>query len=191
MDPRIGPPRAAGQNGVDTGRLEAMIEAIQAVPALGKFTFRATNHWVNGALSRSTLGGYRGASAENHREAFVIEGGLPVLMLGSDEAPNPVDYLLHAVAACLTTTLVYGAAREGVRIRALESHVESELDVRGLLGSAGPAPGGFERLDIRLRVRADCPSQKLDDLVAAARVRSPMAGFIARAVPVSVTCEAF
>jgi uncharacterized OsmC-like protein len=182
---------AASVNGVDVDRLGHMVEAMEAVPVLGKFTFRTSNEWIRGGSSRSTTGDYRGAAAENRRERFVIDGGQPALIFGNDEAPNPFDYLLHALAGCLTTTLVYQAAMEGVSIRALESHVEGDLDLRGFLGIPEEGPGGFERLNVRFRVRADCPPQQLDDLVAAARRRSPIASFVARAVPMAVTCEAF
>jgi uncharacterized OsmC-like protein len=191
MPGRSGAASAANVNGVDVDRLGHMVEAMRAVPVLAKFTFRATNRWVNGGLNRSTIGGYRGAAAENHREPVVIESGQPALIFGDDEAPNPFDYLLHALAGCLTTTFVYQAALEGVSIRALESHVEGELDLRGFLGTREAAAGGFERLSVRFRVRADCAPQTLDDLVARASRRSPVAAVVARAVPMAVTCESF
>jgi uncharacterized OsmC-like protein len=191
MPGRSGAAGAAKVNGVDLDRLGRMVEAMKAVPVLAKFTFRATNQWVSGGLNRSTIGGYRGAAAENPRDRIVIESGQPALVFGDDEAPNPFDYLLHALAGCLTTTFVYQAALEGVSIRALESHVEGELDLRGFLGVREEVAGGFERLSVRFRVRADCPAKTLSDLVACAQRRSPIAAVVARAVPMAVTCEPF
>jgi uncharacterized OsmC-like protein len=180
---------ASSPNGVDVGRLGDMADAMKAVPLLGKFTFRASNRWIRGGLNRSTLGDYRGAAAENHRERFEIECSQPALMFGGEEAPGPVDYLLHALAGCLTTAFVCQASLGGVRIQALASHVEADVDMRGLLGLCEEAACGFERVSVRLRIKADCPLQRLEELAAVARCRSPIASFIARAVPVAIACE--
>lgn len=175
-------------NGVDVRRLKNTIEAIDVVPELAKFTFRASNRWISGGLNRSTIGGFHGAGAENRREAFVIDNAEPFLILGGDEAPSPMEYLLHALAGCITTTLVYEAAMQGVRIRSLASEVEGQLDLRRFLGIGDERTGGFEKFGIRLRVEADCTPEQLAGLVASAKRRSPVAGFIG-AVPVSVVCE--
>lgn len=182
---------ASSANGVDVGRLGDMADAMKAVPLLGKFTFRASNRWIRGGYNRSTVGDYRGAAAENHRERFELECSQPALMFGGEEAPGPVDYLLHALAGCLTTAFVCQATVDGVRIAALESHVEGVVDMRGFLGLCDGPACGFERIDVRLRVRADCNSQRLEELAALARRRSPITSFLVRAAPIAVTCEPY
>jgi uncharacterized OsmC-like protein len=179
----------SSMNGVDVARLKSTVEAIDAVPLLARFTFRASNRWIRGGLNRSTIGSFHGAGAENHREAFVIDNAEPFLILGGDEAPSPVEYLLHALVGCLTTTLVYQASMDGVQIRSLESEVEAQLDLRGFLGLRDELPGGFENVTVRLRVQADCPPAKLAELCGLAQRRSPVTNFMSRAVPTSVVCE--
>jgi uncharacterized OsmC-like protein len=177
-------------NGVDVERLRNTGEAMRSVPALAKFTFRVSNRWLKGGLNRTTINGFRGAGGENHRDGFVIDNAEPSLIAGHDEAPNPVEYLLHALVGCLTTTFVYHAAMQGVRVRAIESQVEGQVDLRSFLGVREDVPGGFEAVSVRFRVSADCPDDELASLMDAARRRSPVANFVVRAVPTSVVCEA-
>jgi len=176
-------------NGVNVDRLLSTIDAIKAVPGLARFTFRASNRWMGGGLNRSTIGGYRGAGAENEREVFVIDNAEPLLMLGGDETPNPLEYVLHALVGCLTTTFVYHASLVGVRIREIESQVEGSLDLRGFLGLGEDARNGFEDVRITFRARADCPAETLNELARVARQRSPVLEILAGAVPMVVNFE--
>ncbi len=124
------------RNGVDTQQLFGTLDAIGDDPALGAFTFRATNRWINGAHNRSRMQGFYGAGREDdsRREAFVIDAGEPTVLLGTDSGPNAAEYLLHALAACLTTTIVYCAAARKIRLTEIESTVEADMDVRGCFG---------------------------------------------------------
>ena len=124
------------RNGVDTQQMFGTLDAIGAQPELGAFTFRATNRWIDGAHNRSTIKGFYGAGGEDttRTEAFLLDAGEPAVLLGTDTGPNPAEYLLHALAACLTTTLVYSAAARKVRLTEVESTFEGDMDVRGCLG---------------------------------------------------------
>ena len=110
------------RNGVDTGVMFATLDAIKAQPELGKFRFRAKNHWIDGAHNRTTIQNFYGAGQEDtsRAEAFTIDAGEPAILLGTDTGPNPAEYLLHALAACLTTSLVYVAAARGVHLTEVE-----------------------------------------------------------------------
>ena len=100
------------RNGVDTEQMYGTLDAIKAQPELGVFQFRATNHWIDGAHNRSTIQSFYGAGQEDstRQAAFTLDAGEPAILLGSDTGPNPAEALLHALAACLTTSLVYVAA---------------------------------------------------------------------------------
>jgi hypothetical protein len=93
------------RNGVDTGKMFATLDLIKEQPELARFQFRATNHWIDGAHNRSTIKDFYAAGGEDagRGEAFEIDAGEPAILLGSDTGPNPAEYLLHALAACLTT----------------------------------------------------------------------------------------
>src|SRR4029453_9475865 len=124
------------RNGVDTQQLFGTLDTIADRPELGAFTFRASNRWINGAHNRSRIQGYSGAGSDDgsRREAFVVDAGEPPVLLGTDSGPNAAEYLLHALAAFLTTTIVYSAAARKIRLTEVESVVEGDMDVRGCFG---------------------------------------------------------
>ena len=95
------------RNGVDTATMFATLDAIKAQPEIAQFRFRASNRWLGGAHNRSTIKDFYAACAEDtsRTEAFTLDAGEPAILLGTDTGPNPAEYLLHALAACLTTSL--------------------------------------------------------------------------------------
>ena len=124
------------RNGVDTEKMFATLDLIKDQPELAKFQFRATNRWIDGAHNRSTIQDFYAAGGEDttRGEAFEIDAGEPAILLGSDTGANPAEYLLHALAACLTTSIVYVAAARKVQLTSVESTLTGDMDVRGALG---------------------------------------------------------
>ena len=122
-------------NGVDVPTLFATLDAVRAQNEIAAFRFRASNTWVRGTHSRSTYTGFFGAGQEmQHRHETVVESDHPEVLVGSDQAPTPVEYLLHAIAACLTAGIVNVAAARGVELRKVTSKVEGDIDLLGILG---------------------------------------------------------
>ena len=132
------------RNGVDTEQMYGTLDAIKAKPELGVFQFRASNRWLGGAHNRSTIKDLYGAGQEDDSRAvsFVVDAGEPAVLLGVDTGPNPAEALLHALAACLTTTLVYIAAARKVNLTEVESVLEGNMDVRGCLGVSDDVRNG-------------------------------------------------
>src|SRR5574338_1269087 len=122
-------------NGVDVDRLFETINAIKQIPRLADFKFRLRNRWINGGLNRSTIKNFYGAGGDNQRdEPFILDADEPPVLLGQDSAPNPVEYLLHALVACVTSALVYHAAARGIKLEEVETRAEGAIDLRGFLG---------------------------------------------------------
>ena len=142
------------RNGVDTEQLFGTLDAIKADPSLARFQFRARNRWIDGAHNRTTIRDFYAANQEDtsRAEEFVIDAGEPAILLGTDTGPNPAEYLLHALAACLTTSLVYVAAARGVHLTEVESTLEGDMDVQGALGLSRRVPQRL-RADPRLLPR--------------------------------------
>jgi uncharacterized OsmC-like protein len=176
------------RNGVDTEKMFATLDLIKAQPELARFQFRATNRWIDGAHNRSTIKGFYAAGGEDttRSEAFVIDAGEPAILLGSDTGANPAEYLLHALAACLTTSLVYVAAARGVRLTEVESTLEGDMDVRGCLGLDDDYRNGFNRIRATFTVKGDAPPEKLREVVARAQARSAVYDMVSNGVPVEV-----
>jgi uncharacterized OsmC-like protein len=176
------------RNGVDRGVMFATLDAIKAQPELGAFRFRAHNRWIDGAHNRTTIKDFYGAGQEDtsRTEAFTIDAGEPAILLGKDTGANPAEYLLHALAACLTTSLVYVAAARGVKLTEVESTLEGEMDVQGALGLDDDHRNGFERIRISFSVKGDASPEKLREVVARAQERSAVFDMVTNGVPVSV-----
>jgi uncharacterized OsmC-like protein len=184
-------PLATVRNGVDTKQLYGTLDAMTAQPGLGAFRFRAVNHWIDGAHNRTTIDGFHGAGQEDDSRArpFVLDAGEPSILLGHDTGPSPVEALLHALAACLTTSLVYIAAARKVRLTEVRSTLEGELDVRGCLGLADEVGNGFGAVRVRIAVRGDASAETLRELVTRAQQRSAVYDTLTRGVSVTIELE--
>jgi uncharacterized OsmC-like protein len=177
------------RNGVDTEQMYGTLDAITAQPELGRFEFRARNHWIAGAHNRTTIRDFYGAGQEDvsRAEPFVVDAGEPAILLGTDTGANPAEYLLHALAACLTTSIVYVAAARKVKLNSVESTLVGEMDVRGALGVSDDVRNGFERISVAFRVTGDAPEEKLREVVERAQARSAVFDMVSHGVPVEVT----
>ena len=83
------------RNGVNTPALLATINAVRETPALAKFQFRATNRWVGGTCSETTIESFSGAGGEHkHAADFRYQADHPAVLVGADRAPTPVEFLL-------------------------------------------------------------------------------------------------
>jgi uncharacterized OsmC-like protein len=175
-------------NGLDVNAAADTIAAIKADPSLARFQFRASNVWVGGGENRSTIRDFYGAGKEDtsRLEPFDFTNGEPPVLLGSNEGANPVEFLLHALAGCVTTTFVLHAMARGIAIHTLSTELEGDLDLQGLLGLNEAISPGYEQIRIRIHVTADCSDEEIDDLLAYAQMHSPVCNTVCRPVPVMI-----
>ena len=177
-------------NGVNVDELFGTIDAIKKAPVIAKFKFRAENQWIDGGHNRTTLKNFYGTQQDHeHKEPFVLDADEPPLLLGKDLGPNPVEYALTALAACVTTSIVYHAAAKGVTIRSMESRLEGDIDLQGFLGLKDDVPRGYKEIRMYVKIDADAPPEKLEEIVRLGPTYSPVHDTITRAVPVSVQLE--
>jgi uncharacterized OsmC-like protein len=142
-------------NGVDIDALMSTVNAMKAEPELGACKFRASNKWIDGAHNRSTVAGFYGAKQEiAHKQTFQMDADEPPILAGNDDGANPVEHLLHALASCLTTSMVAHAAVRGIHIEELESTLEGDLDLRGFLGISQSVPRGYANIRVNFSVKA-------------------------------------
>jgi uncharacterized OsmC-like protein len=179
---------APQMNGLDVQAAHDTIDAIKADPSLAKFQFRARNSWVSGGENRSTIRDFFGAGREDdsRKMAFEFTNGEPPVLLGNNEGANPVEFLLHALAGCVTTTFVLHATARGIAIRQLSTRLEGEIDLHGLLGLDDTVSPGYEQIRIQLQVEADCSDEDLDALLAYTQQHSPVCNTVCRPVPVMI-----
>ena len=174
-------------NGVDLDILGGTVQAIADDPELGKCHFRASNAWHGGTDNRSTIDGFYGAKQEiPHKQCFVMRADEPSILAGNDEGANPVEYLLSALAACVTTSMVAHAAVRGIHINSLESELEGDIDLNGFLGLSDSTPKGYT--DIRIRFRVDTDAGNLEQLRELASF-SPVLNTLTQGTRVNIQLE--
>jgi uncharacterized OsmC-like protein len=175
-------------NGVDTPNLLATINVVKGAPALGRFQFRASNRWLRGTQSRTSIESFSGAGGEHmHARSFVYDADHPAVLVGADEGPTPVEFLLHALATCLTAGIANIAAARGVTLTSLESRVEGDIDLRGILGLSDEVRNGYERIRISFMIDGDAPPEKLRGIVEQSRARSAVFDVLTNGVPVELS----
>jgi len=176
-------------NGVDVTALGETLAAVEAKPELGQFQFRNANRWIGGSRNRSTIKGFYGAGHEDETRTtpFEFEADEPPVLLGEDRGANPVEYLLHALAGCMTTTIVYHSAAHGVVIEALESNIEGDIDIRGFTGISGDVPKGYREIRVNFRAKTDGNAEEIKALAE----MSPVFNSVSGSVPVVVNVETY
>ena len=177
-------------NGVAVDDLFKTVDAIKATPSIAKFKFRIRNQWVDAAHNRSIVDTMYGAGEELSRaKPFVLEADEPPVLLGKDTAANPAEHLLHALAACLTTSMVYHAAARGIPIEEVESAFEGDIDLHGFLDLDKTVRSGFQGIRVKFKIKADVPDEQLHEIGQLGPQYSPIFDSLATGVPISVTTE--
>jgi uncharacterized OsmC-like protein len=176
-------------NGVDVTALVDTIEAVKGNAEIAKFNFRLTNKWMGGDKNRSTIKDFTGALGEHRTniQAFIVDNGEADVLLGHDEAPNPVEWLLHSLIGCMTTTTAYHAAARNIAVEAIDSHIEGDLDLRGFLGLSEDVRKGYSAIRVRMRVKTKAEPSTIKALTA----MSPVLDVVSRSVPVAIHIETY
>jgi uncharacterized OsmC-like protein len=178
-------------NGVDTPTLFATLDAVKQQPALAKFQFRARNRWQQGTHSRSRIESFYGAGGEQkHVREFTLDADHPQVLVGRDEGPSPVELLLHAIAACITAGIGNIAAARGVTLYEVESTIEGDIDVRGVLGLSDEVRNGYEQLRLSFQIKGDASPQKLREIVEQSRARSAVYDVLKNGIPIAISVNA-
>jgi uncharacterized OsmC-like protein len=172
---------------VNVDQLIGTVNAVKEKPAIAKFQFRATNKWLTGGHNQTSIKGFYGAGQEDttRTKPFILDADEPPILLGEDHGANPVEYVLTALAGCLTTSLVYHAAANGIKIDEVESSLEGDLDLQGFLGLSDNIRKGYQNVRVVMKVKSDAPAEKLAEFTK----RSPVFDIVSNPVPVSVEIQ--
>ena len=177
-------------NGVSVDGLMSTIEAVKDNPKVGECEFRAKNTWIGGGHNRTFISEFHAALEDHvHSKSFELHADEPPVFLGEDQAPNPVEYVLTALAACVTTSMVYHAAAKGIAIKGVESRLEGDLDLRGFLGISDQVPVGYKAIRIYFKIDADLSREEKKALIEMGKKYSPVFNTIFHATPVAVELD--
>lgn len=177
-------------NGVDTPTLFATIDAVRRQRELANFQFRATNTWIEGTHSRTRLETFSGAGGEHRHSGDVqFDADHPQVLVGRDHAPTPVEFLLHAIAACLTSGIGNIAAARGVKLTEVQSTVEGDIDLQGILGLSDEVRNGYKQIRVSFRLKGDASPEKLRQIVEQSKARSAVFDVLTNGTTVQVSAD--
>jgi uncharacterized OsmC-like protein len=174
-------------NGLDTDQVTGLAGKIVEDENYGKFQWRASNRWTNGAENKTTIQGFFAGGVEQteRKQPHVITMNQPEFLGGFDTAPNAVEYVLHALTSCLTVTLTYHAAVNGIALGAIETSAKGEHDARGFFGISEDVRKGFSSIRVDMRVASQASVEALTEMA----MFSPVFEMISRALPVEFHLE--
>jgi uncharacterized OsmC-like protein len=174
------------RNGVNVTKLSGTISALKQQPELAQFKFRARNQWDTGGHNVATVETFHGTCQElKHKQPFVMHADEPAVLLGEDNGPNPVEFILAGLSGCMTTTLAYHAAGRGLNIESIESQYEGDVDLQGLLDLDPKVRSGYREIRVKFKVKGDADEQTIQDLVR----KSPVYDTLANPVKIKIEVE--
>jgi len=177
----------APRNGVNTPALFATIDAVKGAPSLAAFRFRARNRWVSGTCSDTTIERFDGAGATHeHASTFTYRADHPAVLVGEDRGPTPIEFLLHGLASCICSGIGNIAAARGVTLTSVESTIEGDIDLQGILGLNKAVRNGYQQLRLKVAIAGDAPQSVLDGIVEQAKARSAVYDVLTNGVPVEI-----
>jgi uncharacterized OsmC-like protein len=180
----------AAMNGVDTPALLTTINTVGAHPELAKFQFRARSRWISGTHSQTVMDGYYGAGAEQqHGRPHKADGDHPAVLCGTDFGPTPVEWVLHALASCLTAGIANIASARGIRLTRVESTVEGDIDLRGILGLSREVRNGYQGIKLSFDIDGDATPEQLEQIVIQSKARSAVYDIVTNGVPVAISVK--
>ena len=160
-------------NGVDIPSLFGTINVVKGQPELAQFTFRASNSWMRGTHSRTTMQTFSGAGGDHdHKAVYTFDADHPAVLVGSDEGPTPVEFLLHALASCLVAGLANISAARGVELRSVTAEVTGDIDLRGILGISDDVRNGYHGMRVRFTIDSPATAEEVEAVVQQSMARS-------------------
>jgi uncharacterized OsmC-like protein len=180
-------PTTTNINGVNVAQIMDVIGCIERNENYGKTQFRVHNNWINGGLNRSKIKEFYARCEEDRSrdQSFNLSNDEPLFLAGEDKAPNPVEYILHALAGCLTTTMIYHAAVQGIEVESVESSYEGDLDLRGIFGISDKVRKGYSAVRVNMKVKSKASAEQLTALA----MFSPVYDIISKSLPVDFVLE--
>jgi uncharacterized OsmC-like protein len=175
------------RNGVDVPNLFGTINAVSNQPELAKFRFRATNRWLVGTHSRTTIEEFSGAGGDHtHIQTYAYDADHPAVLVGADQGPTPAEFLLHALGACLMAGVANIASARGVTLTSVEARIEGDIDLQGILGISKDVRNGYEQIRVEFRIDGDASPEVLRQIVEQSRARSAVFDVLTNGVDVTV-----
>jgi uncharacterized OsmC-like protein len=120
---------------------------------------------------------------------FTFSVDEPTDLGGTNAGPNPVEYLLGALAGCLNVVGHTVAEEMGLEMRTIEVEIEGDLDPRKFLGQREEPRAGYQQVAVSLAVESPADDDQLETWLATVEERCPVSDNIANATPVAFAVD--
>ncbi len=179
-------------NGIDINKFFEIIDAVKEKPELANFQFRVKNTWMNGGHSRAIIKDFYGAESEDSTRTspFIFDSDFPFTLLGSNQGPAPIEYVLNALAGCLTASIVYQAASKKIILDDVESELTGNFDLHSFLGIYSKNLGNKENIIVIVRIKGgNLSKEEKRFLVELGKKSSIVYNLVAKSFPVTILIE--
>ena len=162
---------------IDNGvNVDALLEArgvLEDAPEAAQFTWRASSRWQHGVHSTTSIQNYFGLGEEqSHKTETIFDADHPETFAAPDNGVTPIEYVLVGLASCLTAGVASVAQNRGIQLRSVESTVEGNHDIRGILGVDSDVRNGFNDIKVMFKIDADASKEEIEAVVAQSQKRS-------------------
>ena len=110
----------------------------------------------------------------------------PESLGGTDHGPNPVEFVLAALAGCINVVVHMVAKERDVPIRGLQVTVQGSLDPSRLMALPTQNRAGFETIELLAHVDSDADDAEIDEILRIAESRCPVADNLMSPTPVTL-----
>lgn len=120
---------------------------------------------------------------------FTFSVDEPTDLGGTNAGPNPVEYLLGALAGCLNVVGHKVAAEMDLEMRNIDVEIEGDLDPRKFLGASDEPRPGYQAVEVSLAVDSEASPDQLETWLETVEERCPVSDNIANATPVTLAVD--
>ena len=175
-------------NGLDVDALLEVVQEVERDPSKGVVEFRVKTEWQGQTRSEASVESYT-LGGERVERPFKFTIDEPFELLGENTAPNPQEYLMAALNACVTVGYVTGAAVKGITLEKLEIETHGELDLRGFLGIDPTVKPGYDTVHYTVRIKGNGTPEQFQEIHETVLKTSPNYFNVSQPITVDATLQ--
>ncbi|MCO8268096.1 OsmC family protein [Haloferax sp. AB510] len=118
---------------------------------------------------------------------FVVDE--PESLGGANAGPNPVEYVLGALAGCLNVTAHVVAREMDLDVRDLEISIEGDLNPAKFMGKRDDGRAGYEEIRVAVTADVDADEATIDAWLTAVESRCPVSDNLTNATPLALSFD--
>lgn len=173
-------------NGLNVDDLLQLIGNVKHNPDAGQTRWSVSSAWLGGTRNRATVRSFH-IGGEEIMRPFTMDVDEPVQLGGSDTMPNPQEYLLAALNACMIVGYAALSSLHGITLEKLEIVTSGNIDLRGFLGIDPEVNPGYDSLSYTVNIKGSGTQEEFEKIHRMVMATSPNFANISRAVAMSPT----